>query len=126
SVRGSTPTSGRFCTACGPVPRRRSKYWFSTGPTRWEASRWKGRCSVPTIVLEGTNLSEGRGTTTPFEVVGAPYVDPELLAEKLNGRSLPGLRFRPVRFRPTFDKWQGAECGGVQIHVIDANALRPY
>jgi uncharacterized protein YbbC (DUF1343 family) len=78
------------------------------------------------VLLEGTNLSEGRGTTTPFEVVGAPFIDSELLADQLNDRGLAGVRFRPVRFRPTFDKWQEAECGGVQMHVVDAQALRPY
>jgi uncharacterized protein YbbC (DUF1343 family) len=78
------------------------------------------------VLLEGTNLSEGRGTTTPFEVVGAPFIDSERLADELNDRALPGVRFRPVRFRPTFDKWQGAECGGVQWHVTDAHEFRPY
>src|SRR5690606_35986203 len=78
------------------------------------------------VLLEGTNLSEGRGTTTPFEVAGAPFVDPELLADELNDRALPGVRFRPVRFRPTFDQWQGQVCGGVQFHVTDLQSFRPY
>ena len=78
------------------------------------------------VLLEGTNLSEGRGTTTPFEVVGAPFIDAERLASELNGRSLPGVYFRPLRFIPTFDKWAGQSCGGVFIHVIDPNRFRSY
>jgi uncharacterized protein YbbC (DUF1343 family) len=78
------------------------------------------------VLLEGTNLSEGRGTTMPFEVVGAPFIEADLLADELNGQSLPGIRFRPVRFRPTFDKWQGTLCGGVFLHVSDGRQLRPY
>lgn len=78
------------------------------------------------VLLEGTNLSEGRGTTRPFETVGAPFVDAFELADRLNGRSLPGVTFRPVRFRPTFDKWQGEICGGVFLHVTDVCTFRPY
>lgn len=78
------------------------------------------------VLLEGTNLSEGRGTTTPFEVAGAPYVDPYKLAAALEDRDLPGVAIRPVRFQPTFDKWQGQSCGGVYFHVTDWRALRSY
>lgn len=78
------------------------------------------------VLLEGTNLSEGRGTTTPFEVCGAPFVDPEWLSDEMNCRHLPGVLFRPVRFRPTFDKWAGEVCGGVALHVTDPGAFRPY
>jgi uncharacterized protein YbbC (DUF1343 family) len=78
------------------------------------------------VLLEGTNLSEGRGTTRPFEIVGAPFVDEFELAEHLNARSLAGVTFRAVRFRPTFDKWQGEICGGVFLHVTDAGEFRPY
>ena len=77
------------------------------------------------VLLEGTNLSEGRGTTTPFELAGAPYVDPESLCEGVDRLGLPGVRFLPTRFRPTFDKWADESCGGVSIHVTDANAFRP-
>jgi uncharacterized protein YbbC (DUF1343 family) len=77
------------------------------------------------VLLEGTNLSEGRGTTTPFEVVGAPFVAPERLAAALGAFELSGVVFRPVRFVPTFDKWQGQSCGGVYVHVVDTQA-RPY
>lgn len=77
------------------------------------------------VLLEGTNLSEGRGTTLPFEVVGAPYIsDPHVLCAALNGYRLPGVVLRPLRFRPVFDKWQGQSCGGLQIHVIDAALVR--
>ena len=78
------------------------------------------------VLLEGTNLSEGRGTTTPFEVVGAPFIDAERLAIELNARGLFGVYFRPLRFVPTFDKWVGRSCGGVFIHVGDASRFAAY
>lgn len=78
------------------------------------------------VMLEGTNLSEGRGTTTPFEIVGAPFVDPRRLADALAAFALPGLTLRPIRFVPTFDKWRGLSCGGVYLHVTDAPAVRAY
>ncbi len=65
------------------------------------------------VLLEGTNLSEGRGTTIPFEVIGAPFVNPHELAKSLNSAELPGLAIRPLRFVPTFDKFQGQRCGGI-------------
>lgn len=76
------------------------------------------------VLLEGTNLSEGRGTTTPFEVVGAPFIDPHALAAELADLNPPGIRIRPIRFVPTFDKWQGQQCGGVYLHVTDPAAVR--
>ena len=78
-----------------------------------------------TCLLEGTNLSEGRGTTRPFEIVGAPWIDAGCLARELNSLDLPAAVFRPISFRPTFDKWSGVECGGVQIHVTDPQAYLP-
>ncbi len=78
------------------------------------------------VLLEGTNLSEGRGTTTPFEVVGAPFIDAEALADELNGRSQPYVYFRPLRFIPTFDKWAGRSCGGVFIHPLDSHQFQSY
>lgn len=72
-----------------------------------------------TCFVEGTNLSEGRGTTLPFEVVGAPFIDAEHLADVLNSLDLPGVRFRPTTFVPTFSKHQGQMCHGVQLHVLD-------
>jgi uncharacterized protein YbbC (DUF1343 family) len=72
-----------------------------------------------TVLLEGTNVSEGRGTTKPFELVGAPWIDPDAFAADLNVRNLPGVRFRPAFFEPTFHKHAGTPCGGCQIHVTD-------
>ena len=77
-----------------------------------------------TVLLEGTNVSEGRGTTKPFEIVGAPWADPERLAADLNGRGLPGVYFRPVLFEPTFHKHAGQPCGGCQLHVTDRARFR--
>ena len=83
-------------------------------------------CYVGTCLIEGTNLSEGRGTTKPFELVGAPWVDPLRLADCLSQRSLPGVAFRPVRFQPSFSKHAGQSCGGVQLHILDRRAFDPY
>ena len=76
------------------------------------------------VLLEGTNLSEGRGTTLPFEVAGAPFVNPHQLLDELQRFDHPGLTLRPIRFVPTFDKWRGERCGGVAFHVIDPLAVR--
>lgn len=89
-------------------------------PTADTALVYPGGC-----LLEGTNLSEGRGTTRPFEIVGAPWLDGRALAEGLKETGLPGFTARPLTFRPTFQKHAGAICGGVQIHVTDATAFRP-
>lgn len=78
-----------------------------------------------TCLFEGTNLSEGRGTTFPFEMIGAPFIEPQRLADEMNGRKLPGVRFRPVYFKPTASKFRGELCGGVQLYVTDAHAVRP-
>jgi uncharacterized protein YbbC (DUF1343 family) len=83
-------------------------------PTPDTAFVYPGGCLV-----EGTNLSEGRGTTRPFELVGAPWIDPWTLAEALEAERLPGVRFRPVFFTPTFQKHAGRPCGGVQVFVTD-------
>jgi uncharacterized protein YbbC (DUF1343 family) len=69
-------------------------------------------------------LSEGRGTTLPFELVGAPFIDPYALARALATWKLPGLAIRPIRFVPTFDKWCGQRCGGVAVHVVEPNQVR--
>lgn len=76
------------------------------------------------VLLEGTNLSEGRGTTLPFEFLGAPWLDPWALADELNKQDIPGLILRPVRFVPTFDKHRGQRCGGLFLQVTDARAVR--
>jgi len=78
-----------------------------------------------TCLFEGTNLSEGRGTTFPFEMIGAPFIEPQRLADEMNGRKLPGVRFRPVYFKPTASKFRGELCGGVQLYVTDVRAIRP-
>ena len=78
-----------------------------------------------TVHFEGTQLSEGRGTTRPFELVGAPYIDPEKYAKRLNDLKLPGVFFRSCAFRPTFQKHGGVTCGGVQIHVTNRSEFEP-
>lgn len=103
---------------------RRSMYFEDTGlpwvypspnmPTVDTALVYPGMCLV-----EATELSEGRGTCRPFEVAGAPGIDPEALAAELSRRDLPGCRFRPLYFRPQFQKHAGKTCGGLQIHLTD-------
>jgi uncharacterized protein YbbC (DUF1343 family) len=83
-------------------------------PTVDTAFVYPGGC-----LIEGTNLSEGRGTTRPFELVGAPWLDPWRLADELERKRVPGVRFRPLCFTPTFHKHAGQACGGVQVHVTD-------
>jgi uncharacterized protein YbbC (DUF1343 family) len=110
---------------------RRAMSWHQTGlpwvapspnmPTPDTAAVYPGGC-----LFEGTNLSEGRGTTRPFEWVGAPWLDERRLADTLTAEDLPGVRFRPIRYTPTFHKWSGRLCGGVQIHVTDPMRYRPY
>ncbi len=78
------------------------------------------------VLLEGTNLSEGRGTTRPFEIFGAPYVDLEAVGRRFLKRRLPGLVLREHSFEPTFHKWAGQVCHGFQIQVADRAAYRPY
>ena len=90
-------------------------------PTVDTAFVYPGLC-----LLEGTNVSEGRGTTRPFEVIGAPFIDGQQLADRLTAHDLPGVRFRPLSFRPTFHKHAGKSCGGIQVHVIDRRTFRPY
>ena len=77
------------------------------------------------VLFEGTLLSEGGGATRPFELVGAPWADGRAVAGRLEAHALPGVRFRPVRFEPTFQKHARASCGGVQIHVLDRDAFAP-
>ena len=89
-------------------------------PTLETALVYPGLC-----LLEGTNISEGRGTTRPFELSGAPWITPARMVEQLDRLDLPGVVFRPVHFTPTFHKWAGESIGGVQIHVSDRAAFRP-
>ncbi len=77
------------------------------------------------VIIEGTNLSEGRGTTRPFEFFGAPWIDGFVLSRKLNDLHVPGVKFREVYFTPTFSKHSGQQCGGCQLHVTDRKVFRP-
>lgn len=76
------------------------------------------------VAVEGTNMSEGRGTTRPFELFGAPWIDGHALAGRLNALGLPGVRFREAWFTPNFSKFQGELCGGCQVHVTDRRTFR--
>jgi uncharacterized protein YbbC (DUF1343 family) len=90
-------------------------------PTLESATVYPGMC-----LLESTNVSEGRGTTRPFEIFGAPFIDAEALCRELNDLKLPGVLFRQNYFEPTFQKFAGQLCGGAQIHLLDRNAFRPF
>jgi uncharacterized protein YbbC (DUF1343 family) len=108
----------------------RGRYWDATAlpwvmpspnmPTLDAAVVYPGQ-----VLFEGTQLSEGRGTTRPFELVGAPWIDANRLAGTLNAYGLPGVHFRPVYFEPTFHKFAGKTCGGVQVHATDRSTFRP-
>src|SRR5437588_6229236 len=89
-------------------------------PTLDTAVVYPGQC-----LLEGTNLSEGRGTTRPFELCGVPWLEASIVATQLNRENLPGVVFRAARFQPTFQKHAGSQCGGVQLHVLDRRAFQP-
>jgi uncharacterized protein YbbC (DUF1343 family) len=111
----------------------------------WEREMWYDETSLPWVIpspnmptldtataypgqvfLEGTNISEGRGTTKPFEIFGAPWIDGYELVKKLNELNLEGIKFREAWFSPTFSKYKGELCGGAQIHVIDRNQYKPF
>lgn len=77
-----------------------------------------------TCLFESTNISEGRGTTAPFEIIGAPFIDAQLLADAMNAKKLDGVMFRPVYFLPTTSKFSGEQCEGVQIHVTDVRKVK--
>ncbi len=126
---GAAPTRKANLTVVALEGWRRAD-WFVDTPLPWVAPS----PNMPTpntatvypgqVLLEGTNLSEGRGTTRPFEWFGAPWIDGYVLARKLNALALPGARFRETWFTPTFSKFAGQRCGGCQLHVIDRDALR--
>ena len=109
---------------------RRSVWYDQTGlpwvppspnmPTVATATLYPGTC-----LIEGTNLSEGRGTIKPFEWIGAPWIDSVGWAETLNNLGLPGSYFRPIQFTPTFSKYAEQPCHGVQVHVTDRDKLKP-
>jgi len=110
---------------------RRAMEWEATGlpwvlpspnmPTLDTARVYPGGC-----LIEGTNLSEGRGTTRPFELIGAPFLEGRALARALARRRLPGVAFRPVAFTPAFQKHKGEPCEGVQLHVTDRRRFRSF
>ena len=78
------------------------------------------------VHFEGTNVSEGRGTTRPFEWVGAPFINPDKLAMAMNGKKLPGVYFRPIYFQPTYQKGKDQVCGGAQTHVTDRRRFNAF
>jgi len=78
------------------------------------------------VLWEGTNVSEGRGTTLPFEIFGAPFVNPERMRSTLDANKFPGITLRPVVFEPTSNKWNGVACKGFQIHVTNPYEFMPY
>jgi uncharacterized protein YbbC (DUF1343 family) len=77
------------------------------------------------VMFEGTTVSEGRGTTRPFEIIGAPFIEPRRLVGRLNEEKLTGCIFRPLHFEPTFHKFKGERCGGLQLHVTDRETFKP-
>lgn len=109
---------------------QRDMWWDETGlpfvqaspnlPTLDSLTVYPGTC-----IFEATTLSEGRGTTRPFEYIGAPWITPTELVADLRSRNLPGVGFRPASFTPMFSKHQGETCYGVQVHILDREALRP-
>ena len=115
-----------------PMRGWRREMWFDeTGlpwvmpspnlPTLDSATVYPGMC-----LLEGTNISEGRGTTRPFEFFGAPFIDAEELSRELNAKQLPGIWFREAYFQPGFQKFAGELCRGAQLHVTDRDSFRPF
>jgi uncharacterized protein YbbC (DUF1343 family) len=110
---------------------RRQDYFDATGlpwvmpspnlPTLEGALVYPGQ-----VLLEGTNLSEGRGTTRPFELFGAPFLEPRRIVEELKDAPLPGVVLREAAFEPTFHKWAGERCRGFQLHVTDRRTFKPY
>ena len=110
---------------------RRHMLWHETGlkwvmpstnmPSPLTAAVYPGQ-----VIWEGTNLSEGRGTCRPFEIFGAPYVDPKAIRDGLEPETRAGCHLQEYSFRPTFHKWQGELCRGFMIHVQDPDVYRPY
>jgi uncharacterized protein YbbC (DUF1343 family) len=115
-----------------PMKNWDRKMWFDQTGLPWvmpspnmpsldTAIVYPGMC-----LLEATNISEGRGTTRPFEIIGAPFIDAEKLCRELNETELPGVFFRENCFQPTFSKFAGELCGGAQIHVLDRNVFQSF
>lgn len=114
-----------------PLIEAPRELWFDDLPLPWVApspnlpTLASTLCFPATVILEATNVSEGRGTTRPFELLGAPWCDDQALAYDLNRRHLPGLLARPAAFEPTFSKHDGEVCRGVQLHVTDRMSFDP-
>jgi uncharacterized protein YbbC (DUF1343 family) len=150
SFVGQFPLPTRHGMTIGELARMFRGHWGIdcelevVGMEGWSRERWFDETDAPwvlpspnmptletatvfpgTVHFEGTQVSEGRGTTRPFELVGAPYVEPEVLARVLAEMALPGVRFRPAYFLPTFQKHARDLCGGVQIHVTDRTEFKP-
>ena len=115
-----------------PMKDWRRPMWFDQTGLSWvmpspnmpaldTAIVYPGMC-----LLEGTNISEGRGTTRPFEIFGAPFIETERLCRELNELKLPGVFFRENYFQPTFHKFAGELCGGAQLHILDREKFRPF
>ncbi|MCD6223977.1 MAG: DUF1343 domain-containing protein [Deltaproteobacteria bacterium] len=110
---------------------KRGMYFTDTGltwippspnlPTPVSAMVYPGQ-----VLWEGTNVSEGRGTTQPFELFGAPFIDTEKVLSFIGGNNLPGVHLRQVSFEPTSNKWMGSTCNGFQIHVTNVELFQPY
>jgi uncharacterized protein YbbC (DUF1343 family) len=115
-----------------PMKNWERAMWFDQTGLRWvmpspnmptldTATVYPGMC-----LIEGTNISEGRGTTRPFEIFGAPFIDAEVLCRELTNLKLPGVHFRENYFQPAFHKFAGQLCGGAQLHVTDRESFRPF
>jgi uncharacterized protein YbbC (DUF1343 family) len=110
----------------------RRKQYFDSLDLHWvfpspNMPTWDTALLYPGMVLlEGTNISEGRGTTMPFQLFGAPFLDRKRVLDHLESRGLQGIVFRPIAFEPAFDKYRGETCLGFQIHIIDRERFRPY
>ncbi len=110
---------------------KRAMYYTNTGlpwippspnlPTPVSAMVYPGQ-----VLWEGTNISEGRGTTQPFELFGAPFINPENILSTLGGKIFPGGQLRQTVFEPTSNKWKNQSCKGFQIHITDPDKYRPY
>ncbi|MET0623659.1 MAG: DUF1343 domain-containing protein [Pyrinomonadaceae bacterium] len=150
SFVGQYPLPTRHGMTAGELARMFNEHWgigceLEVVPLEgWSRELWFDETDVPwvmpspniptldsatvfpgTVHLEGTQMSEGRGTTRPFELVGAPYVEAAEFARSLEALNLPGVKFRPTNFQPTFQKHAGVTCGGVQIHVRDREEFKP-
>lgn len=115
-----------------PMKNWERQMWFDQTGLRWvmpspnmptldSATVYPGMC-----LLEATNISEGRGTTRPFEIFGAPFIDAEKFCNELNKLKLPGVCFREICFQPTFHKFAGELCGGAQLHVTHREIFHPF